>query len=289
MNPIEMKDVNKKLRVIDIIHTIAIIGFTLSMISFFLSFATNAQGMFFLFLLVSFIFFSIGYGMQKVKEKVEINFKRKHLSRIINETVPNMKYDEDDGLRYKEIKGAALFPLFDSYIIDDFIKGTYKGVQFRSSDIKLIENVKTKNSTKEVSIFKGRLYIFDFNKKFRYNLALVQHKDLWNDTRKGNVKTESLEFNQSFRIFSEMEQEAFYILTPHLMEKLTYLDKKHHDSILFSFNENKMYIALYDKDSIFELKKYETIEQFIERIKHNVLDACEIVDILNLDFTIFFG
>ena len=66
--------------------------------------------------------------------------------------------------------------------------------------------------------------IFDFNKNFKSNVQVISNdfikRSLPHIKNNKKVKLEDIEFNKMFKIYSEIEHDAFYILTPHFMEKI---------------------------------------------------------------------
>ena len=72
--------------------------------------------------------------------------------------------------------------------------------------------------------------IFDFNKNFKSNFQVISNdfikRSLPRIKNNKKVKLEDIEFNKMFKIYSEIEHDAFYILTPHFMEKIKNIVKK---------------------------------------------------------------
>lgn len=66
--------------------------------------------------------------------------------------------------------------------------------------------------------------IFDFNKNFKSNVQVISNdfikRSLPHIKNNKKVKLEDIEFYKMFKIYSEIEHDAFYILTPHFMEKI---------------------------------------------------------------------
>jgi hypothetical protein len=91
------------------------------------------------------------------------------------------------------------------------------------------------------------------------------------------VKTESIHFNSELHIFAENDHEAFYLLTPHFMEKLIYFDQKYIDKISFSFKDNKLYIAHDSRVDYFDLKAFKHVDEHIfEQYQEELKDIQEI-------------
>ena len=62
-------------------------------------------------------------------------------------------------------------------------------------------------------------------------------------------------------VYAENEHDAFYILTPHFMEKLKELDNKFNADLLFGFVDNKLHIAVDNYEDSFEHNVFEEINE----------------------------
>ena len=70
---------------------------------------------------------------------------------------------------------------------------------------------------------------------------------------------ESIDFNSELKAYTDIDHDAFYILTPHFMEKLLFLDKKYNDKINFSFINNKLYISIDTRRDTFDIKLFNML------------------------------
>lgn len=52
------------------------------------------------------------------------------------------------------------------------------------------------------------------------------------------IQTENSVFNENFAVFAENEQNAFYILTPQVMEQITAFQEAMEGNVYLSFSEN---------------------------------------------------
>jgi hypothetical protein len=166
--------------------------------------------------------------------------------------------------------------------------GEYEGVKFQAADVKLQDVRSTGKSTTVVTVFLGRVYKFEFNKRFKSNIIINQPSFFnklfgWN-----RIKTESVKFNSELSVYSDNEHEAFYILTPHFMEKLYELDRKYQDRITFSFINNHLYIAINTKEDTFDLKMFRELDiSIIKKYRNQLTDIKDFVHHLNLEQTLF--
>ena len=138
--------------------------------------------------------------------------------------------------------------------------------------------------------------IFDFNKPFKANM---QVKSKWFDNSKiinwgkdikfKRVKLEDEEFNKYFTVYAQDEEEAFYILTPHFMDKIKKVSNNVSGELLLCFINNKLHIGLDSNDDSFEpsLLSNSTEEQINNNILADIKVITNFIDQLNLDNDLF--
>lgn len=269
----------------------AIIGYILVGISFILWVPLGAatMGQSVPLLLTSFIGggFIVISATRKFKE-LSHEFKSKYLVKEIEKIYPGCEYDPRKGFTSDEIYGAKILRRASRFYSEDYMKGIYEGVAFEAADVTLEDVHNNGKQTTTVTVFMGRVYKFQFNKKFRSNIIINQpsffnHLFGWK-----RVKTESVEFNKELTVYSDDEYEAFYVLTPHLMEKLLELDRKYHDRICFSFINNRLYIAIDTRVDTFDLKMFRQFDNnILNEYRDQLNDIKDFIHHLNLDRKLF--
>ena len=187
--------------------------------------------------------------------------------------------------------------LFES---NDYISGTYKNINFEQSDIHIQEKHETRDSdgkkhTTWVTIFEGRWMIFDFNKNFKANLQVTQ-KGFYNSKIENSnkikyhkIQLEDQEFNNQFRTYAQSEHEAFYILTPALMEKIKKLTNTINGKILLCFIDNKLHVGIQNNKDSFEHNIFKKIDEnkVINEISKDIKLITNFVDELDLNNNLF--
>jgi hypothetical protein len=175
-----------------------------------------------------------------------------------------------DGLDYNHamhidkgmIRNAGLVSGWDECYGSDYCTGSYKGVRIQFSDIRLteIERKKDKDgNTKEseTTVFMGQWLICELDKELPARLRLRENtrKVLGGDYQKGkgNLDTENEAFNEKYQIIADDEHTAFYILTPHFMEKIVEMDVKAHGRTFMCFDRNRIHIAINNNRDSFEI------------------------------------
>ena len=124
------------------------------------------------------------------------------------------------------------FPFqFDDVIGSDHVRGMYHGVNVELSDIRL-ETVfeytvtdkdgQTKTEEKRRTMFQGQWLILDFHKELSADLCVFEG----GRKRSCQIETENVAFNEKFGVSCDSAHDAFYILTPHMMEHLMAMEKQ---------------------------------------------------------------
>lgn len=234
------------------------------------------------------------------KEKVKFNneFKKIFVFNSLSKYFKDLKYLPNGGIREVDIIAYSTLDTADSFSSNDYVSGLYKDIKFEQSDVLIRERheeTDADGNTRTVweTIFKGRYMIFDFNKEFKSNVKVVTKRFEANTfpwgKKMSNIKMEDVEFNKMFAIFAENDHEAFYILTPTFMEKMKDIYNKLKVPIMFCFLNNKLHIAIDNRDDSFEWNVFKPIDEnkINEEITKDIELITNFVDDLDLDNDLF--
>ena len=230
-------------------------------------------------------------------EKFYKEFKNVFVLKSLNNIFTDITYRPEKGFSRDFIRSIGMIDTGDSFNSNDYISGKYKNISFEQSDIHIQEEHEEEDAdgNKETVLettFLGRVMIFDFNKKFKANIQVTSYFDAnslpWSK-KFTRVKMEDIEFNKTFNVYAESEHEAFYILTPHFMEKLKEIAKKLKCGVMFCFVDNKLHIAVDNYKDSFEYNVFKPIneQQIEENISKDIKLITDFVDELNLDNDLF--
>lgn len=234
----------------------------------------------------------------KDTSKFEKEYKNIFVLNALKKVFQNLTYKPEKGFEEYEIERYGMLDMGDRFSSNDYISGTYKNIKFEQSDIEIEELEQTEDSDGNVkeeweTIFKGRYMVFDFNKRFKANMQVVTYgfkaESFPVGKKSSKVNMEDIEFNKMFQVYSDMEHDAFYILTPHFMEKLKKIYNSIDCNIMFCFMDNRLHVAIDNKLDSFECNPLKPFDE--EKINNEVLKDIKIitdfVDELNLDNNIF--
>lgn len=201
---------------------------------------------------------------KKAYDNFNYTFKNKYVMQTIIEAghFKNVGYSFKQGFSYEDIRCSGVInsgqkAYFES---EDMLKGTYNGVEFCFSDVITKKLVSAGKNRRVEVIFSGQVIRFAaFNEaKASDEYLQVFQKEFLSDIRgwtaDHKIETENVLFNDRFQIYADNEHNAFYILTPELMEKIIEFSESVKEQISVAFYDKVMYVAINRFGSIFDGK-----------------------------------
>lgn len=226
-----------------------------------------------------------------VLKHIRSKFKDEVVIKVIKDINPNLNFFKDDFISKEEFSMSGIFDPFESnatYKGNDLIIGNIDEVNFKMSDIELQEVRGSGKSAHIVTIFKGILFIAEFNKFFTSHTFVVQSAYANHEGKQ--IKTDNSEFNKRFNIYTNDTINAFYILSPSFMERFIKLNDKFGGSLNAVFFLNRIYIYIDNGKDNFEIDmdmKLTDIVEIFESIKFEFENFFSIIDDLKLNSKIF--
>lgn len=227
--------------------------------------------------------------------RFRIHFKKELMPKLIQLMGNSIQYEFRQGITQEQCMSAKLFKRPDRYYAEDLIYGSIEGVRFSTSDVRMEERIVSHNNGKRhvryQPFFTGRWYLFDFNKSFN-GMIQVREDGLFEGPkwrlRLSRVEMEDVTFNKTFRTYATNDYDAFYILTPPIMESMKQLERNHPGKMYFSFIDNRLTIAINGAQNSFEPSLFRPIDQsFIAEQLADIKMIQSIVHELRLNKNIF--
>ncbi len=234
------------------------------------------------FIVVSFVFFGKSASFA---QKFRTIIKKDLIVGLLEETFEDVRYEPNNFISIQTINNTGMVKRPDRYNGEDYIAGSYKGVKFQVSDIDLKERVETRDSKGNVHVsyqtyFKGRWYIYQFERNFNDMLKIVEGRGWQANTRNlVKIETESMEFNKKFAIFASNQEFGFYHITSSMIEKFLTLEKLHRGSILYYLAGNELHVGVNDRRDYMELSLKTPLNP--EALKDFMVDIDLIPAIIN--------
>ena len=239
-------------------------------------------------LLLGFAIMILGAFFAKgtVKEYKNL-YKDLFIKRPLTENFDNVHYDWTSGFSEKTVENFQICRMGNRFYSEDLVQASYQGIPFEMSDV----IVKTNSPGQKVDKihFQGRILVFDLpNKNLNsvqvYSKMFRNKTDLTTAVNIQNIEMENVEFNKKFLIRAISPQDAFYLLTPQLMERIMAYSQRFQNIAIHACG-NKMVLALNDlsKDSFdadITFKKVSYQEE-AAKINKEINDIKAIISIIN--------
>lgn len=191
---------------------------------------------------------------------------------VLNAHIDDLEYDPNTSFDHHTIREVYMdFPSYDTIESNDVIKGKYKGHDIKMCDLSLydinyVSDGHGGSRREKMLVFKGPYIVVSYDRTISSPVTVAHHTFL----SSGNVKTESEEFNKAYNVTSESEHDAFYILTPHMMERIKRVNELAGDDIYINFNSDRyIYLAVNNNKNNFEISlshsSVKEIEQDFDR------------------------
>lgn len=226
-------------------------------------------------------------------------FKDTFVRSLLQNMIPGSDYEPKNGFPREFIRGTGLMLMGSIYNSEDYIKGTYNGVAFERADV-VIEDESTDSdgNTTTTTYLRGRWMVFESNKDFSADLQIVQKGFGYANRRKSifvkkvdrrhEFQTEDEEFNKQFQCLCQNESEAFYLLTPGIMQGLMKLAAEADGKIMVGFVDNRLHVVVNSRKDSLEPPIFRAFsEKDFEEVKREFYAITSFVETVNLDRKIF--
>lgn len=264
---------------------------------------------FLVYMIIVVIGTTIAGRIQKNNQKeLKRLYKETFMKGILEEYFEDVDYRWETGISQYQFFDTGIFEEYkiSSYHSEDYLSGVYKGVSFKQADVEFTRRETTGDHPKDVTVFSGRLFEFDDSFKQVQSVKVmpeieVRAENRFQIERQDIVKMENMEFNKVFAVASASPQEAFYVLTPQVMERLLDIHNRYKKSelddgsrnnieglyrtIAFHFKQDKLYVVIDHMDSFDSnfLKEidYPTEKEKIRKHIQVIIDVIEMLKLIN--------
>jgi len=215
---------------------------------------------------------------KKTIKKFKILYKETFVYDLLYSMLDDVDYRPWQGLEPRNVAESGLIKLGNIYGSDDVLFASYRGIRFCQADVE--SRFVDENKRKSAKIyFSGRLLCFDYTYK-NVNDVKVLDKNFESKIEElGNkVLLENIEFNNIFNVYSIDEEDAFYVLTPHFMEKMMSIQERY-KNVAFRFTNHRLYVAI-SAEHAFDTPGKKKIKYDVEmaRVKKHIQVVIDIVD-----------
>ena len=222
---------------------------------------------------------------------LSVSIKKKYKDEIVPKILKKFLGDdivyEPKGRFDKELLRDLNFFPCTTYSGEDMISGIYKGIKFTTADISMTHQSGRKNST-TVTDFKECMWVFEYNNKTINSRIDLYEKDYLkrHSLRKNGlekVEFEDIDFNNKIKTYASNAHDAFYVITPQIIDRLKNNINNISGDILYSIQENKLYLVISSSKNRMEFKRFRNnYEELIESLKEDVSPILETIKLFDL-------
>lgn len=218
------------------------------------------------------------------------------VSGVLNEVFDNVDYNPFGKIASIGSEGMVFPFSVEKVQGSDHIKGTYKGLQIELSDIELyhVEDVYDSENDRweerEQKVFQGQWLICDFGKELSGEVRISDNaKKLRKQHKNDSVEMENEVFNKRFLVTTGNAQDAYYVLTPHMMEYILTMAGKSGGEVYMAFlRSGKLNVAVQTGRDFFELGKSEAnIDKLRQKFLGELKWFTDIIDTLRVEDTLY--
>lgn len=144
------------------------------------------------------------------------------------------------------------------YESEDLLIGTYQGMPFAYCDVVTKHLRRRGKKVREEIIFYGQIMRFTLPEGAKWSFGHLQifEKNLLSNlkgrTAPHKIQVEHEAFNRRFQVFAADEHNAFYLLTPQMLEQIVQFADAADCQIAMTFVGTSLYVAVNNQHSIFD-------------------------------------
>lgn len=225
-----------------------------------------------------------GKILKNITKEYKKLYKENFVVKVLKDKLDDVKYDYERGLEERYVRRFGISKMGNRYESEDYLKASYKGIEFEQADV----SISNKNDDTTTVYFKGRMFAFDFPYKSVSSVQIFTKGFPFQGTPMENynmkkIKMESENFNKLFDVKSANEMEAFYVLTPQMMEKIEIIKQKY-NHVGLNFQNNKLFLGIWTVVDTFDGDPKRKINYLGEKeaILKEVEVITDIIDALDL-------
>ena len=233
-----------------------------------------------------------GYHLEKNSSRLKKILSDNVISSVLKEAL-------GDAVEYnpwgKINPGSMVFPFsYNCADGSDHIKAVYHGLNIELGDIELINESEVtdeegRTETTKNTQFKGQWLTCDFGKELAGEVYISERAKGTRRSLKSNVTMDNEQFGTRFCVRADNPQEAYYILTLHMMEYIATMADKSGGTVYLSFLRNgKMHVAVQTGRDFFELGKSNAdVEGLRQKFLGELRWFTDIIDTLRVEDTLY--
>lgn len=297
-----LENIRKKQRSIVRIFTFTWLGLLLFGI-FIISLAPRPEPLIVIVILVfSYGILAIIFGSRAIK-KYKRMFKDVVIGPLIHAISPGLQYAKESFISMTKYTESKIFLTHvDRYAGEDYVWGMIDKTAIEFSELHSQYVTRdSKGRTTYHTIFKGLFMIADFHKEFNCRVVvmpdyserlfggLAKFFQKMNVMRDQLIYMEDPVFEKMFKVYSNDQVEARYILSTNMLKRIVDLKTKLKKNIHLSFINSRMFLAISTTKNMFDPKIRKSVldPELIQEFYDQILGCIQIANDMNLNTRIW--
>ncbi len=231
--------------------------------------------------------------VRQAHQRFSLAYKNRYVLPTLEGTgyFEDLHYQPKGGLSYNEIRDSGVVACgeYKYYETEDLLTGRYQGIPFLYGDVKT-QYLRRKAKRNEIrTLFQGQVMRFSAQGRSKRSFGHLQifEKEFLSDLRgwtaSNRIETEDEAFNRRFQVYAADSHNAFYILTPQMLQQITRLADLLKDQVAITFTGSSLYVAVSRTRSAFEPHVDEPVAQQRQYILEDVELMRQAGDLLILE------
>lgn len=174
------------------------------------------------------VFAPVAWSWYRSSKRTKELYDNTIVVKAVEESIPGAKCDPNGHIDTVKLYASGVVPAFSKADGNYLVSYNKNGKMCYFSNISLSESVYDSHKDGYVyeNLFTGQAYVLSFKSNLQGNVRVFSKKYRGAQYSKGNKNTdhrihmENSRFNDVFEVYATNEHEAFYVLTPYVMEQL---------------------------------------------------------------------
>ncbi len=190
-------------------------------------------------------------------------FKESVIGSVFHEQFENVRIDFETGFSEEALEAVGLIQTGNRFHSDDYVSGVCDGVPFQRSDVYIAQvTTDSKGHSSTTVYFEGRWMMFQFPKQIAGDLQIIQKGFHYANSKNGiftrkssrrhKIEMEDTDFNRAFSVLAQVDQDAFYFLTPHRMEEVSTYCQSIQGDVMIGIIGNVLHVAVNTRKNAME-------------------------------------
>lgn len=284
--------------------TCVILGVIVAIIAVIVISAVGFPGLFVAVIGVIIIIFTYNGMVGDVVKRFRFDYKNKVISEIARTLEPSMTYAPSHGIGKQHFKEIGHYSNnIDRYSTEDYFAGKLGDTSLSFAEIHAeykttSTDSKGNTTTTWHTLFKGVMFSADFHKHFNTWVTIKPDKESgifgWIGTKvqklsNSHIRMEDPEFEENFKVNAGNDQEARYLLTPDMQQRLLAVKRQYGSGVTISFQRGCAYLTIPISGNWFEASLNESAlsKSQVDRIASQIGHFLYLVEAMNLNTRIW--